>query len=201
MVVAVKEDISDVIAYQDITNIEIRLNDGRTINNDQRRKAYATIRDIADYTGHSPEYLKEWFKFDYLSQTGGEYFSLSDCSVTTAREYINHLIEFCIRHSVPIYHESLIHRTDDIDRYLYYCLLYRKCSVCGKAADIHHVTGSKIGMGGNRENTHHLGREAIALCRIHHEEAHRKEQEFFEQNHLYGIPLNKKLCAALGLKE
>ena len=167
MVIAVADDVSGVIPYQDVTDVEIRLNDGRTISNDQRAKAYATIRDIADYTGHSPEYLKEWFKFDYLSKTGGEYFSLSDCTVSVARAYINHLIEFCIRYGVPIYHESLINRTDDIDKYLYYCLLYKKC----------------------------------ALCRIHHTEAHVREREFFERNHLYGIKLDARLCEKLELKE
>ena len=201
VVIAVADDVSGVIPYQDVTDVEIRLNDGRTISNDQRAKAYATIRDIADYTGHSPEYLKEWFKFDYLSKTGDEYFSLSDCTVSVARAYINHLIEFCIRYGVPIYHESLINRTDDIDKYLYYCLLYKKCAVCGQAAEVHHVTGSKIGMGGDREKVHHLGREAIALCRIHHTEAHVREREFFERNHIYGIKLDARLCEKLELKE
>ena len=181
--------------------VEMRFDDGRTISSDQRRKAYATIRDIADYSGHSPEYLKEWFKFDYIAHTGEKYFSLSNCSVTTAREYINHLIDFCLRYGVPVYEESLINRTDDIDRYLYMCLLYRKCAVCGRPADAHHVTGYKIGMGGDRKTSHHLGREAIALCREHHNTAHTQEREFFEANHIYGIKLDARLCRTLGLKE
>ena len=38
--------------------VEIRIDDGRMISGEQRRKAYATINDISDYTGHHPEYLK-----------------------------------------------------------------------------------------------------------------------------------------------
>ena len=76
-----------------------------------------------------------------------------------------------------------------------------RCAVCGQAADVHHVTGSKIGMGGDREKVHHLGREAIALCRIHHTEAHVRERDFFERNHIYGIKLDARLCKKLELKE
>ncbi len=200
LIVIPDKSIDKEMIYKHVNSVEIRLNDGRTITNDQRRKAYATIRDIADYCGHSPEYLKEWFKYDYIVNTGGKYFSLSDCSVTTAREYINHLIEFCLRWGVSIKNESLINRTDDIDTYLYMCLLYRKCAVCGRPADVHHVTGSKIGMGGNRETAHHLGRSAIALCREHHNAAHAGEKKFFEDNHIYGIKLDERLCKQLRLK-
>ena len=36
VVIAVADDVSGVIPYQDVTDVEIRLNDGRTISNDQR---------------------------------------------------------------------------------------------------------------------------------------------------------------------
>ena len=130
----------DILKKQCIEKCLVVFNDGRTITADQRRKAYATLRDIADYSGHEPEYLKEWFKYEYMIKTGGEYFSLSDCSVTVAREYINVLVDFCLRYGVPLY-EPMTERTDDIGAYLYMCLYYRKCAVCGRAADVHHVTG------------------------------------------------------------
>lgn len=188
------------LIQKQINRVEIRLNDGRTITADQRRKAYATLRDIADYSGHEPEYLKEWFKYEYMIKTGGEYFSLSDCSVTVAREYINVLVDFCLRHGVPLY-EPMTERTDDIGAYLYMCLYYRKCAVCGRAADVHHVTGSKLGMGADREKAHHLGREAIALCRKHHNIAHTNENDFFKENHIYGIKLDETLCERLNLRK
>lgn len=60
--------------YQDC---EIRLDDGRRISIDQRKKIYATLRDISEYTGHEPEYLKELMKFSFMGETGKEHFSLS----------------------------------------------------------------------------------------------------------------------------
>ena len=200
MVVILDASIDKELIQKQINRVEIRLNDGRTITAEQRKKAYATIRDISDYSGHAPEFLKEWFKYEYIIKTGGKYFSLSDCSVTVARQYINVLIDFCLHYGVPVY-EPMTDRTDDIDAYLYMCLYYRKCAVCGRAADVHHVTGSKIGMGADRDKAHHVGREVIALCRTHHNEAHSREKEFFEENHIYGIKLDEKLCERLNLRK
>lgn len=200
MVVIPDAPIDKELIQKQINRVEIRLNDGRTITAEQRKKAYATIRDISDYSGHAPEFLKEWFKYEYIIKTGGKYFSLSDCSVTVARQYINVLIDFCLHYGVPLY-EPMTNRTDDIDAYLYMCLYYRKCAVCGRAADVHHVTGSKIGMGADRDKAHHVGREAIALCRTHHNEAHSREKEFFEKNHIYGIKLDEILCERLNLRK
>ncbi len=200
MVVIPDASIDKELIQKQINRVEIRLNDGRTITAEQRKKAYATIRDISDYSGHAPEFLKEWFKYEYIIKTGGKYFSLSDCSVTVARQYINVLIDFCLHYGVPLY-EPMTNRTDDIDAYLYMCLYYRKCAVCGRAADVHHVTGSKIGMGADRDKAHHVGREAIALCRTHHNEAHSREKEFFEENHIYGIKLDEILCERLNLRK
>ena len=200
MVVIPDASIDKELIQKQINRVEIRLNDGRTITAEQRKKAYATIRDISDYSGHAPEFLKEWFKYEYIIKTGGKYFSLSDCSVTVARQYINVLIDFCLHYGVPLY-EPMTNRTDDIDAYLYMCLYYRKCAVCERAADVHHVTGSKIGMGADRDKAHHVGREAIALCRTHHNEAHSREKEFFEENHIYGIKLDEILCERLNLRK
>ena len=198
MVVIPDASIDRELIQKQINRVEIRLNDGRTITAEQRKKAYATLRDIADYSGH--EFLKEWFKYEYIIKTGGEYFSRSVCSVTVARQYINVLIDFCLHYGVPLY-EPMTNRTDDIDAYLYMCLYYRKCAVCGRAADVHHVTGSKLGMGADRDKAHHVGREAIALCRTHHNEAHSREKEFFEENHIYGIKLDETLCERLNLRK
>ena len=200
MVVIPDASIDRELIQKQINRVEIRLNDGRTITAEQRKKAYATIRDISDYSGHAPEFLKEWFKYEYIIKTGGKYFSLSDCSVTVARQYINVLIDFCLHYGVPVY-EPMTDRTDDIDAYLYMCLYYRRCAVCGRVADVHHVTGSKIGMGADRDKAHHVGREAIALCRTHHNEAHSREKEFFEENHIYGIKLDETLCERLNLRK
>ena len=73
----------------------MRYDDGRHISAEQRKKIYATIADIASYTGNAPEMEKALQKFFYIERYGAEYFSLSNCSVSEAREFINYLIDFC----------------------------------------------------------------------------------------------------------
>lgn len=63
--------------------------------------------------------------------------------------------------------------------------------------EIHHV--DRIGMGRNRNKINHLGLRAIALCRKHHDETEIRERELFEENHIYGIKLDKYLCKVLKL--
>ena len=72
-----------------VTRCDIMLRDGRTISRDQQKKAYALMRDISLWSGHTPDEIKELAKYDYLSKYGGEMFSLSDCSVTLARGFIS----------------------------------------------------------------------------------------------------------------
>lgn len=168
-----------------IVKAELRLDDGRRISPEQRKKAYATIRDISLHTGHLPEEIKELLKYSYMAVTGENYFSLSDCTVTTARQYISFLIEFCFQWDVSL-QESGIDRTDDIGKYLWLCLKYKKCCLCGKPADEHHYDA--IGMGNDRRTLDDSKHRKIALCRQHHTEAHTIGRDTFgNKYHVYGI--------------
>ena len=182
---------------QGISECEIILRDGRSISPEQRRKAYATIRDIADYSGDVPEAVKEFLKWEFCAENGIKTFSLSDCDMTIAREFISYMLELVIRWGIPM-RQSGIDHTDDIGRYLYMCIEHRKCAVCGKEAEIHHV--DRVGMGRDRAEIVHEGMRAMSLCRIHHTECHDMGQtEFDEKYHIYGIALDKWLCDKLGL--
>lgn len=183
---------------QGITECEITLRDGRSISPEQRRKAYATIRDIADHCGDVPEAVKEYLKWDFCTDNGIEAFSLSDCDMTVAREFISYIIEFAVKWDIPL-KDTAINRTDDIGRYLYICLENRKCAVCGKKADVHHV--DRVGMGRDRKTIIHTGMRAEALCREHHGECHTIGQKSFDDKyHIYGIALDDWLCKQLKLK-
>lgn len=46
-----KLQLQDMLMEKRIRQAEIRFDDGRTISIEQRKKAYATIRDISAYTG------------------------------------------------------------------------------------------------------------------------------------------------------
>lgn len=185
------------LVKKQVDAIEIRLIDGREISAEQRKKIFAIIRDIANWCGHDPEYIRQYTEFEFRLKNALEPFSLSDCDMSIAREYINYLIEFCFIQCVPT-RDTLLNKTDDIGKYLYSCLEYRRCAVCNDKAEIHHVTA--VGMGRDRDNIIHKGMEAIALCRTHHQEAHKRGREFFEDYHIYGIKLDSYLCEILNLK-
>jgi len=185
---------------QNTKTLEVRVDDGRTITHDQRKKAYATIRDIADYTGDIDEYLKQYFKAVMMAETGCEYFSLSNCSISTAREYINTILDFAIDNGIPLT-DLGVNRTDDVDRYIYKCLATKTCVITGtKNADIHHVLGSRIGMGGNRNRVDHSTRELIPLSRKWHTKVHAEgEREIFKKFGIYGIKVDRYTLKKLGL--
>lgn len=182
-----------------IGTVELRLTDGREISAEQRKKIFAILRDISIWSGHEPEYIRIFTMFYYRLKKGIEPFSLSDCDMSTAREYIDYLIEFCFVQGVPT-KDTLLNQTDDIGRYLYSCLEHRRCAVCNAPADIHHVDA--VGMGRNRDHISHVGLKAVALCRKHHTEAHTiGEETFFERYHIYGVKLDDYLCEKLNLRK
>ena len=177
--------LGDMLCRKHIHRVEMRFDDGRHISADQRKKTYATIRDISDYTGYFPEEQKEWLKYLHISRTGDDYFSLSSCSMDTAREFINTILEYAIEEGIPL-SDCAINRTDDIGRYLYYCLIHRKCAVCGRDGEIHHVDA--IGMGNDRRKVDDSNYRKICLCRTHHTIAHQRGmQAFTEMYKVYGI--------------
>ena len=192
--------VYDKILDKEIKSVEIRLDDGRHISNEQRAKIFATIKDIALYTGDVPEYLRAILTYNYCAEAGIGHFSLSDCSMDTARGFINYLIEFILMHNIPL-SDLAINRTNDIDAYLYYCLKYRRCSITGTAgADIHHCTGSRVGMGRDRLKIDHRNLEIIALSREWHNRVHQEgETDIFEAYKLYGIKGDTNLLERLGL--
>ena len=190
------EDIGRLLNRQKPTTVEIRIDDGRTITTDQRKKIFAIIRDIANWSGHIPQELRSYLTWNYCAEYGIEPFSLSDTTVSIARDFTSYLIDFCFYHDIPS-KDTRLNQTDDIGKYLYLCLEHRKCAICNKPAEVHHV--DRVGMGRDREHIVHEGMKAIALCREHHNLAHVKEKQLFEKYHIYGIRLDKYLCDVLYL--
>lgn len=190
--------------------VEIILNDGRRITASQRKKIFALLGEISvfvhgDKENSEVEETKEMMKWEFiLSRMEAQerrLFSLSNVDETTAREFINYLIDFIIKNDIPTA-VPLLENCEDIAKYIYACAANRKCCVCGKPADIHHCEGSRIGIGNDREEVHHLGREVLPLCRVHHDEAHQgSEAEFIEKYHLQPVKLDEALCKKLKLKK
>ena len=190
LMIKVPEHIGAVIRDKKIQSAELRLDDGRFISALQRKKAYATIRDIALYTGYPPEECKELMKYNYMISTGRPYFSLSDCTMDEARQFIDYVLDFSIEEGIPL-SEPGVMRADDVGKYLYSCIKHKKCAVCGRDGEIHHVDA--IGMGRDRKTVDDTGCRKICLCRNHHIIAHAKGMRAFEaMYHVYGLRLDEQ---------
>ena len=177
--------LQEMLTEKRIRKAEIRFDDGRHISVEQRKKVYVTIRDIAAYTGYLPEEQKEWLKYLHIARTGCEYFSLCNCTMDTAREFINTILEYAITEGVPLT-DAGVERTDDIGRYLYFCLKAKKCCVCGTAGEIHHVDA--IGMGNDRRKFDDSDCRKMCLCRKHHTIWHQMgDERFCKMYKVYGI--------------
>jgi hypothetical protein len=187
--------------------VEIILPDGRRISPEQRRKIYALLGEIAEFVdgvrnAETVEDAKNVMKWEFvlkrMESQERKLFSLSDCDMTTAREFITYLIDFIVKNDIPT-KVSLLEHCEDIGRYVLACMYSRKCCVCGKHADIHHI--DRVGMGNDRNEIHNVGRRALPLCREHHTLIHNDERGFLEKYHLEPIILDKALCKKLKLRE
>jgi len=185
--------------YQSVVGVE--LVDKRHISADQRKKAYVLISYIAAWWGYTPlEAMKEMMKLMFVgeAETLRRSFSLSDCDMTTARLFITYLIDFCILHGVDV-GEPLYQLSEDIPRYVWACLMNKRCAVCGRKAELHHVDA--VGMGRNRKEICHIGMRALPLCRGHHTEIHAVGREdFLKRYFLEPVRIDERVAKVYRLK-
>lgn len=194
-------DLEKVITRR-VEEVQVGLPDGRRISPEQRRKAYALMGEIAEAIGYEKDEIKDVMKHDFitnhLQQLEKELFSLSNCDVTTAKEFISYLIDFILRNDIPT-HVPLMELADDIDRYVYACLIRKKCCICGQKADFHHVDA--VGMGNDRNEVQHIGRRCLSLCRVHHTEIHSMGNDAFcDRYHIRPAICDEKIAKVYKLK-
>ena len=80
---------------------------------------------------------------------------------------------------------------DDIGKYLWLCIKYRKCTICGQHGEIHHLNA--VGAGRDRKHIDHSQHDLICLCREHHNEAHQIGVNTFKKKYqVDGIKLSSK---------
>ena len=181
----------------------VQLIDSRPLSDKQRRACYALLGEIADFTGNGKDSTKEYMKLKFLAEDFGDtaekIFSLSNAPMSLVCAFQRFLVRFILDWDIPTKF-PMLDLVDDVGDYLYACLINRKCAVCGKRADLHHV--DHVGTGRNREEIIHEGMEALPLCREHHAEAHTLgAQSFAEKYHIeHGIKLDKTLCRIYRLK-
>ena len=152
---------SDVylMTHREIKECYIDFIDGRKLSDKQRRMCYSLINAIAEWSGSSTQDIKEAFKMEFwadkIDTLAEKVFSLSNAPMSLVAEFQKFLINFILENDVPLKY-SLLNYVDDIDNYVYMCLIHKKCCICGKKADLHHV--DSVGMGNDRTEVQHEGR-------------------------------------------
>lgn len=195
-------DINTLIR-RDYREVQVTFTDSRPLSSKQRRSCYAMLREISEWSGESPSEVKEIMKLDFwtseLWQTADSLFSLSNAPMSIVAAFQSWLASFIVRNDIPT-RRPMLEYIDDVEPYVYACLGAKKCCICGKKADLHHI--ERVGMGRNRNDIIHEGMEVLPLCREHHTEAHTMpDGDFFSKYHLNGgIRLDKTLCKIYGLK-
>lgn len=177
-------------------NCLIQFEDSRPLSAKQRKHCYAMIGEIADYTGMEQEEAKTWMKLKFLSEDfegmADKIFSLSNASMSMICQFQNFLVDFILSWSIPT-RIPLINMIDDVEQYVYSCLVHKKCCVCGRPAVLHHW--DRVGAGNDRSEINHIGMRAEPLCFEHHTECHTKPQEEFDAlYHLQPVRIDKTIC-------
>ena len=185
--------------------VRILWSDSRDRSPEQLRKAWALMGEIAEYQGQSKDEVYEEQKlafsaksFELLNTKMFELFHLSDATMSEARAFISFLIEIILEYGIPT-KEPLYALSDDLERYTYACLMNKRCAVCGKKPDLHHV--DHVGMGYNRNEICHIGMLCLPLCREHHMEVHSIGQKAFDAKyHLVPIPIDEAIVKKYKLR-
>lgn len=189
--------------HREVKEVYVDMIDSRPLSDKQRRMCYALVNAIADWSGSGTEEVKEAFKLDFWAERvdtlSDKIFSLSNAPMSLVAEFQRFLVAFTLTHDVPT-KRPLREYVDDIEEYTYLCLVRRKCAVCGRRAELHHIDA--VGMGNDRTKVQHEGREVMSLCREHHTELHTVgKAEFMAKYHLDGgVPCDKTIMKIYGLR-
>lgn len=180
----------------------VQLVDNRPISDKQRRTCYMILKAIDDYTGMgldpTKQYLKIKFLADEFGETADKIFSLANAPMSLVASFQRFLVRFVLEWDIPC-DFRLYEFVDDVGDYIYACLVHKKCAVCGRRAELHHV--DHVGMGRDRDEIVHIGMEAMPLCSEHHKEAHRIGQQTFNDKYHFdhGVELDNALAKIYGL--
>lgn len=162
----------------------------KQLSDDQRRKIFALVKDIAEYMGEDKELARKQLTSKFCEVNGYAEFSLSNCQDDLASEFIEWLVQFSFENQVEMKGYEPREYFDDIERYLAMCLLNKVCCVCGKPGEEHHYDA--IGSGRDRKHYDDSDHRKIALCRGHHTESHNIGRDTFcEKYHVEGIIYNR----------
>lgn len=169
--------------------VELHIIDKRKISPDQRKKIWALLNDLCNYTGDVPEDWAARFKYKVQLDFGVKPFSLSDCSVVIGNYMILEILDFLFAEDIPFQTKLWDSLPEDFPRQRL-CLRNRTCVICGRPhADLAHYT--TVGMGRNRRTIDERKMYFMTLCRKHHQYQHQVGiQAFCQQYHIKPLKLS-----------
>lgn len=201
-VVLIEAPYTDFAAMcrREYKEVEITMIDSRRLSDRQRRCCYAMLNAIVEWSGMALDEIKDHMKFDFIArmQEDMELFSLSNAKMSVVAAFQSHIARFIVANDIPT-KRPMLDYVDDIEDYVYACTNHKKCPVCGRRAELHHLNA--VGMGRDRAEIIHEGLEVLPLCREHHTEIHTIGRDsFLKKYHLKGIIADKSICRNYGLK-
>ena len=184
-------------------NVTVHLEEKDEISNQQRKLLFALWRDYEKYTGVPLDAVEAWFKYEYMLERDLDHLpsvSRGSMDKDTATDFITFTLEYFLNEGIPFAQQDW-YKGADVNRVCYAMLANRICFVCGKEhSDVHHMVGSTVGSGNNRNEVNHIGRMVVCLCREDHSAMHQLgEKEFMDLNVFVPIKLNAELAYKLNL--
>lgn len=203
--VEIPEQAIELLDLNQPIDVDCTVIDPNSITGKQRRKIFALVKDIEEYTGQPMDYMRHMF-IEYVRTYYGydERISLSDCTRTQANQVIEVILDWVFHNDVP-----LNYKTSDLLKqdksFLYWSTVNRNCVICGKPhAELAHYHA--VGRGRNRRKINHTDNKVLALCPQHHREQHDIGMDSFnDKYHLHDSwvdvdeRLNKMLKGEKGL--
>ena len=170
-----------------------------TTSDEQRKHYWALIGDISDYTGDPKWQIVLRMKYLYMlvhDKKKEPSMARNAMKSSDARLLIQTIIDYALEHDIPLKKDYLSQMEE---KQLFAMTIKRKCWLCGKHADIHHV--DSLGSGRNRQTYQdHDKHTYMALCRGCHQKAHLMGQKSFEEEyHVKGIRLSQDNLKELGV--
>lgn len=191
------ERLKTVFGTSDNVEGLITFKDKRSLSDRQRKLYRALLNNIYEWSGEPTDFLHEWFKEEYFLDKGEKISTAnhSTNSKSDMNELLDIVIDFIFEWNVPFKKGyELLPKNESW--YLYQCCKHRKCAICGKKSDIHHVNA--VGMGSNRKKVDNRWREFLSVCRKHHVEVETIGNEaFFDKYKVKGIKLDEDLIKKL----
>ncbi|HEC2158308.1 hypothetical protein B5C01_10640 [Staphylococcus delphini] len=183
--VEIPEQAIELLDLNQPIDVDCTVIDPNSITGKQRRKIFALVKDIEEYTGQPMDYMRHMF-IEYVRTYYGydERISLSDCTRTQANRVIEVILDWVFHNDIP-----LNYKTSDLLKqdksFLYWSTVNRNCVICGKPhSDLAHRYA--VGRGRDRSKINHYGNQVLALCREHHTEQHQIGMDSFnDKYHLH----------------